>query len=34
MDIYVLGEDEALYVKCMEPFIDDTKKKRIPGQKW
>ncbi len=33
-DIYVLGEDEGLILKCVEAFDDDTSVKRSPGDKW
>lgn len=37
-NIYVLGEEEALYVTCVEPFeesLSNNKKvKRVPGERW
>ncbi|CAF1039794.1 unnamed protein product [Brachionus calyciflorus] len=33
-DVYVLGEDEGLILKCIESFDDETKVKRQPGDRW
>lgn len=33
-DVYVLGEDEGLIIKCLESFEDNDKKKHIPGDRW
>jgi len=33
-DVYVLGEDEGLIIKCLEAYEDDDKKKRVPGDRW
>ena len=33
-DVYVLGEDEGLILKCIEAFEDENKVKRAPGDRW
>lgn len=33
-DVFVLGEDEGLILKCIEPFDDENKVKRAPGDRW
>ena len=33
-DVFVLGEDEGLILKCIEPFEDENKVKKAPGDRW
>jgi major vault protein len=33
-DFYVLMEDEGLILKCIETFEDESKVKRVPGDRW
>ena len=33
-DVYVLGEDEGLIVRCVESFEDANKAKRVSGDRW
>ncbi len=33
-DVYVLGEDEGLIVRCVESFEDASKAKRVSGDRW
>lgn len=33
-DVYVLGEDEGLIIRCFEAFEDENKKKHVPGDRW
>ena len=33
-DVFVLGEDEGLILKCIEPFEDENKIRRAPGDRW
>lgn len=33
-DIYVLSEDEGLIIRCNEGYEDESKNKRVPGDRW
>lgn len=33
-DVFVLGDDEGLILRCIETFEDDQKVKRISGDRW
>jgi major vault protein len=33
-DVYVLGEDEGLILRCVEAFEDDKKSRKSPGDRW
>lgn len=33
-DVYVLGEDEGLIIRCVESFEDDAKVKHVSGDRW
>jgi len=33
-DVYILTEDEGLILKCVEEFLDESKNKKVAGDRW